>query len=172
MRARALRALRRLAYHSKYLGRDLHGRDDREHWCRLAASAITDANNTTTYNYDGSGRLLSVTKRRGNARISQTYDANGRVATQTELATNTSSFTYASHKTTITDPRGKTRVHTYTEAGALSACTDEENKTIALSSGATGRRSSVTDRIGRMTTLTYHAPSGDRRTWSDHHDHA
>ena len=121
-------------------------------------------NHTTTFTYDGGGHLLSTMRPLGNSPFSQTYDGSARVATQTEHATANQITTLAydtnTHATTITDPTGKTRVHTHTATGELSAFKDEENKTVVLGSDATGRRSVVTDRLGRTTTITYHAPSG------------
>ena len=135
-------------------------------------TSVTDPlNQTVTYNYDGSGRLLGTTRPRGNTPVTRTYDGSSRVATQTEHpggANFTTALNYDTNArtTTLTDPAGNTRIHTHTATAELSNFTDESGKSIVIASDNVGRRSSITDRLGRVTTITYHSPSGKPATYT------
>jgi RHS repeat-associated protein len=118
----------------------------------------------TTYSYDLTnsitGLMTAMTLPAGNAPFTQTFDAQGRVLSQTAAGSNTTTLAYASLVTTITDPLGRTNVHTYTATGEFSALTDETGLTLTLGNDANRRRTSVTDRLGQTTFIGYHAPSG------------
>nr|MDP9281444.1 hypothetical protein [Chloroflexota bacterium] len=59
------------------------------------------------YTYDGhSPRIASVIDPDGRTRVTNTYNDEGRLATQKDGAGNTSTFTYGSQITMVTDPRG------------------------------------------------------------------
>lgn len=127
----------------------------------------TDANlHTTTYSYDANNLLTGIMRPVGNPPISQTYDGSGRVAAQTEHpgVDQMSTLTYDTnaHTTTITeaDVAQSTRIHGYRGSGELSSFTDEAGNTVMIGADDTGRRSTVTDRLGRTTTMVYHALSG------------
>ena len=68
--------------------------------------------------------------------------------------------TYADPNTTLTGPLGNTRVHTHTVTGEFSNRQDQAGQSFAMGSDSTGRRNSITDRLGDITSLTFHAPSG------------
>jgi YD repeat-containing protein len=129
-------------------------------------TSSTDAlNRTTTYSYDALGNLLSIARPRGNTPVTQTYDASGKVISQIEHPASgdqTTAIAYdaGTRRTTIADATTATRVHEHTESGELSEFKDESGATITIGSDATGRRSAITDRLGRTTTIGYHAPSG------------
>jgi RHS repeat-associated protein len=130
------------------------------------ATASDVLNHTTTYNYDGSGHLLSWQQPRGNVPYSQTYTSD-RVTTQTEhpdaITTNTTGLAYDTpntRETTITDPTGEARIHTHSGIGQLTRFTDEESKSVEMTYDAQERRSVITDRLGRVTRIAYHLPSG------------
>ena len=104
--------------------------------------------------------MTSSTLPAGNSPFTQTYDADGKVATQTDSDGNTFSFTYGDPDTTLTDPLGNTRVHTHTATGEFSNRQDQAGQSFGMGSDSTGRRNSITDRLGDTTTLTHHVPSG------------
>ena len=169
---------------------------------------VTDANNhTTTSTYDADNRLISVTKPsgakatyaydtkgnlikrvdpRGNASganpddyaTSYTYDAAGRVLTETDPLGHTTTYTYDAvgnrtsvkdannHTTTYTydsrgrlasetSPTGGTRSNSYDGAGNLATTTDPNNRTTGYSYDAANRRTSETTPSGSTTTYTY-----------------
>ena len=117
--------------------------------------------NATAYNYAAGGLMTATTRPAGNTPYSQTYDGNGRVATQTDANGNTFTFAYAPPDTTLTDPLGNTRVHTHTATGEFSSRTDQAGLSFTMGSDANGRRNSLTDRLGDTSILDYHAPSGN-----------
>jgi RHS repeat-associated protein len=130
------------------------------------ATASDVLNHTTTYNYDGSGHLLSWQQPRGNVPYSQTYTSD-RVTTQTEhpdaITTNTTGLAYDTpntRETTITDPTGEARIHTHSGIGQLTRFTDEESKSVEMTYDAQERRSVITDRLVRVTRIAYHLLSG------------
>jgi RHS repeat-associated protein len=104
--------------------------------------------------------MTAITLPAGNASFTQTFDAQGRVLSQTAAGSNITTLAYASLVTTITDPLGRTNVHTYTATGEFSALTDETGLTLTLGNDANRRRTSVTDRLGQTTFIGYHALSG------------
>ena len=124
----------------------------------LATAADTTAK-VTTYSYDGAGLLTSYTMPAGNVPFTQVFTA-GKVTSQTERGTDTTTMSYGANSTTITQPSGATMTHTYAATGELASYTDEGGKTVTTTSDATGRRSGVADRTGDATGITYHAPSG------------
>ncbi len=84
---------------------------------------VTDAaGGVTEYTYDTSHRMLTIKDPRGITYLANTYDTNGRVATQTQADSTTYSFSYtlSSGKVTqtdVTDPRGHVRRSTFNTAG-------------------------------------------------------
>ncbi len=126
---------------------------------------VTDALGAVTrYRYEDRparpGLLVAVTRPNGNTPYTQSYDAEGRVASQTDAAGHTTRFAYAAGVTTITDPAGRTVRHAHDAAGRLVAVTDETGQRFTLSYDAAGRRSGLTDRLGDSTRAGYHERSG------------
>jgi len=119
----------------------------------------------TTYTYDASGARpgLMTAKIRplGNIPFTQTYDAQGRVATQADSANHVSSFVYdtVSGVTAVTDPLNRIMQHTYASR-ALTQWRDRLGNPVSVAYDDHGRRKSVTDRLGAVTSLTFHAASG------------
>jgi len=130
-------------------------------------TSVTDVlGNITTYAYDPTGgrsALISSVRPAGNTPFTQVFGggSNGdKVRFQTNANGDTFNFAYTASNTTITDPLANTRVHTNTATGELVNNQDQAGQSIAIGSDATGRRNSITDRLGDVTTMTYHAPSG------------
>ncbi|HRJ09103.1 MAG TPA: RHS repeat-associated core domain-containing protein [Prosthecobacter sp.] len=122
-------------------------------------TSVTDhGGHITTYG-NAAGRPTSVTRPEGNELFTQIY-TDGKVTSQTERGTDTSTLDYNGAQTTFTDPTGETLVDTYNAEGRLISHADEAGKAITMTYDSAGRRTSVTDRLGRTTTTLYHAPSG------------
>ncbi len=130
------------------------------------ASATDAATHATTYAYDATAPsaalLTGRTLPRGNTPVTMTYDADRRVATQTDATGATYSFSYntVTHATTATDPAGETQVHDHDAQRRLTVLADEGGATITTSNDALGRRTSVRDRLGRTTSWSYNSASG------------
>ncbi|MFQ5528000.1 MAG: DUF6531 domain-containing protein, partial [Thermoanaerobaculia bacterium] len=128
-------------------------------------TSFTDARaKTTTYAYAPGGLMTSWTLPRGNTPYTQTYDASGRVLTQTEAPTNTHTFSYndVTRVTTMTDPALNTREHTHSPDGQLTDFRSEDGQSFSMAYNSPGDRIGLTDRFGDSTAITTHAPSGKR----------
>ena len=124
-------------------------------------TGATAAQFTTTYAYDGAGRVLSTSVATTGAPLvgSQTYDPDGRVLTQTDALNRVTTSTYdlAGEPILVTRPDGSTQASTYWPDGALKTQVDGDNNTTSYAEDALGRRSTVTDALGRTTSYTYDA---------------
>jgi YD repeat-containing protein len=84
---------------------------------------IDAAGGGTEYTYDASHRMLTLKDARGILFLTNTYDANGRVQTQTRADSTTYQFVYtvngsgAITQTDLTNPRGYVRRMTFGTAG-------------------------------------------------------
>jgi RHS repeat-associated protein len=126
------------------------------------ATAADALGNTTRYAYAAGGLLVSTTEPRGNIRYAQTFDGSGRVNSQTAGGANTTTLSFSTTTTTITEPTLVSRVHTHatTASGELTAATDAAGQNMQLGYDAAGRRTSTTDRLGDTSRMTYHPSSG------------
>ncbi len=125
-------------------------------------TAIDALGNVTTYAYAGNGQLLSTRRPRGNVPYAQTFDAEGRVVTQTAGGANTHTLAYTAASTSVSDPAGGVVVHTHNAlpGGELTAFDDHAGRRVQIGYDSAGRRTSVVDRLNFTTTVSYHAPSG------------
>lgn len=128
---------------------------------------VTDANGEITeYTYDSSHRMLTITDARGILYLTNEYDSNGRVITQTQADTTTYEFDYTLNgsgkvtQTDVTDPRGNVRRLTFNSSGytltdtrALGE-TEEQTITYERQSG-TNLVLSFTDPLNHETEYTY-----------------
>jgi RHS repeat-associated protein len=123
-------------------------------------------NGVTTYTYDTSHRLLTVTEPNGNTHVTNTYDANGRVATQTQADSTTYQLAYTLDgsgnvtQTDMIDPRGYTKRVTYNSLGYTITSTEaygqpEAQTTTYEWQTGTNLLLSVTDALSRKTAYTY-----------------
>ena len=123
------------------------------------ASVVDALNQTTTYSYDAAGLMTAMTRPEGNTPFTQVFTA-GKVTSQTERGTDTSTFSYGANTTTFTDPTGATLVDNYNASGDLLSHVDQTGKTISTDPDSTGRRSVVRDRLGRTASIVFHPPNG------------
>ncbi|MEK0450058.1 MAG: hypothetical protein RL088_2326 [Verrucomicrobiota bacterium] len=75
------------------------------------ATAADAAAKVTTYSYDGAGLLTSFTRPEGNVPFTEVFTM-GKVTSQTERGTDTTTMSYGANSTTITQPGGATMTHT------------------------------------------------------------
>jgi len=118
------------------------------------------------YEYDGSGRMSAITNPRGNKFLQNTYDANGRVETQTTGDEGVFEFDYELDEegnveaTTVTDPVGNERVVEFNAEGLPIAETEAPGAEIEQTTSferqeETGLVLSETDELGRKTSYEY-----------------
>ncbi|MBI3416000.1 MAG: hypothetical protein HY043_11930 [Verrucomicrobia bacterium] len=128
------------------------------------ATARSPLGFVTSYSYDlgniNAGLLTAATMPVGNAPFTQTFDAQGRIATQTAAGSNLWSLNFSGATTTVTNPAGNIVQDVHTATGELSSYKDESGQTLPLASNSRQQRSLVTDRLGNATGIGYHAPSG------------
>jgi RHS repeat-associated protein len=130
------------------------------------ASSTDPKAGATTYAYttagSNSGLLLSATLPRGNVPYSQTYDSNGRTATQTDASGNATSFAYgspAAGQTTVTDPLLAITVFQHQGVNLVGETGPYPNSS-TRTYDASNRITSQQDNAGNRVTFTYHAASG------------
>lgn len=128
---------------------------------------VTDAaGGVTEYTYDASHRMLTLKDPKNIVYLTNTYDANGRVATQTQADSTTYQFAYTLDgsgnvtQTDVTDPRGFVRRVTFNSSGyALTDTTafgQAEAQTLTyVRQAGTNLILSVTDTLSRKTASTY-----------------
>ncbi len=128
---------------------------------------VTDpAGGITEYTYDASHRMLTIKDAKGIVFLTNTYDANGRVDTQTQADSTTYQFAYTLDgsgkvtQTDVTDPRGFVRRLTFNSGGY--ALTDtaaygqaEAQTTTYERQTGTNLILSITDALNRKTAYTY-----------------
>ena len=129
-------------------------------------SSVQDpTNHTESFGYDSSNRMTTVTDKRGNAMVTNQYDANSRVSQQTLADGSVWQFSYALNgdgnvtQTTTTDPRGIVRQDTFNTAGYLTqeirALGKPEQQTVNIQRDADNIVLAVTDALGRTTQLSH-----------------
>jgi RHS repeat-associated protein len=120
------------------------------------------------YTYDAGHRLLTLKEPGGNIHVTNTFDANGRVATQTQADGTTYQFAYTLDgngnvtQTDVTDPRGIIKRFVFNSAGLTATITDavgqpESQTTTYEWQANTNLLLSVTDALNRKTAYTYDA---------------
>lgn len=118
----------------------------------------------TEYTYDSSHRMLTLKDARGIVYLSNQYDSNGRVASQTQADGTTYQFGYTldgngkNTQTDVTDPRGNHRIVNLNSSGYAvtdtKGCSCGTNVTYERQTG-TNLITSMTDALNRRTEYTY-----------------
>ena len=132
-------------------------------------TSFTGANGaTTTYAYttqgDLSGLMTGPTLPDGSQLTAQTFDGDGRVATQADGEGNVTSFQYGQppndEGTVVTDPLGRTSQYVHPGGENLSPATDTAGNSDASTYDQNNRIVSYTNRLGDQAFFAYHQPSG------------
>jgi RHS repeat-associated protein len=131
----------------------------------LASS--TDANgNTATYAYTSAGGMNGLmtaeTKPAGNKPFTQTFDTQGRVATQADSFANAMSLAYSSatNGATMTEPLGVSFTHAHDAQRDLTLQSDPSGASTQRTYDANLRPTGVTDRLGNKSSETWDPASG------------
>jgi RHS repeat-associated protein len=133
----------------------------------LAKVTYPDSTNEQ-YTYDTAHRMLTMQDRRGTVAVTNAYDTNGRVTSQTRVDGSAYSFGYTTDSnnkvtaTLITDPDGdKENVLFDATSGYVSSDTYAYGTSLAQTTTyvreASGLIDSQTDPLGRTTTFAYDA---------------
>lgn len=120
---------------------------------------------TTTYGYDNQHNLTTITDAKGQTYLTNRYDAEDRVYEQ-DYGSGTFHFSYytASHKTTVTDPKGFVTEWIYNDNGAPVSkkeftadlrITDPDYYTTAYTHNSDLERTSVTNPKGNGIKYTF-----------------
>jgi YD repeat-containing protein len=120
------------------------------------------------YTYDASHRLLTMKEPNGNTHVTNVYDANGRVQTQTQADSTTYQFAYTVDgsgnvtQTDVTDPRGYVKRFVFNSNGLTTSTIGafgqpEAQETTYEWQAGTNLLLSVTDQLSRKTAYTYDA---------------
>ena len=114
--------------------------------------------NATTYTYDGSGNMTSVTDPLANTTTYE-YNANGNPTKTTDPLGNITTYTYdgMGNRLTETDALGNTTTHAYDLMGRLISTTDALGNVTTYAYDGNGNRTSQTNALGNTTTFVYDA---------------
>ncbi len=137
-------------------------------------------NNATTYTYDQDNRLASVTTPLGN-KTTYSYDGNGNQTKVVEPRGNvtganpddyatTSSYDAAGRLLTETDPLGHTTSYVYDKVGNRTSVSDANSHTTSWAYDGRNRLSSVTAPGGAVTSYAYDG-NGNLLTRTDANNH-
>ncbi len=123
---------------------------------------ISDADGVSiSYSYNDKGWITNATYSTGKVLFTDTYDANGRVVTQTDALSGLSTFIYDTASqpgeviTTVTDREGNTEVVTHDSRYQLKSIQDGNGNATTYDYDANGNRTSSADANGNTTTMTY-----------------
>ena len=109
------------------------------------------------YTYSADHRLLTTVDPRGNSARTSTYDANGRLASDTDALGNVTHYAYdlATHTTTVTNPDNGTVTQVFDAQGLLLRETDPLGRTTTHEYDANRNETKRTNAAGEATTYTY-----------------
>jgi len=124
-------------------------------------TTFSDAeNNTWQYAYDAEHRLTSVTRPEGNTIVTNGYDDWGRVITQTDALSNTTTLYFGGFRNALKDAAGNQTAYYLDGEGRMMGRQDAAGNHFTLGYNGQGQRVSVTDRLGDATSFTYHPQGG------------
>jgi RHS repeat-associated protein len=128
----------------------------------LLRKLVNPKGETTTFNYDERGNVLSVTDARANAAggtpaasVVNTYNGNGLLETATDALGNVTIYTYDAKGNPDKETRAVTLINADGTSSLVSVVTDRDYN-------ALGQLEKVTDPTGHATTYEYDA-NGNRR---------
>ncbi|WP_177235315.1 DUF6531 domain-containing protein [Streptomyces sp. MUSC 14] len=153
-----------------------------EKWTYASGNVATHTDgrsNKTTYGYDSTGRLTSITDPAGGVTsltyttagltsslttprgktTSYGYDSDGNLTSVTTPANEKTSYTYDASGRLLTrsDPLGDTTTYTYDTTDGVTSVTDARGKTTTYSYDAAHNLTSAADPLSNTTTYTYDA---------------
>jgi RHS repeat-associated protein len=105
------------------------------------------------YGYNANNRITSITDRRGKV-WAYTYDVSGSLLTETNPLNKTTTYTYTSSYTEVTDPNGNAIRHNYS-SGKLASVRDASSDLEYYTYDGDNNRTEVTDRRGKLWEYTY-----------------
>lgn len=125
---------------------------------RVTQTQVSGVVGSTSYVYDGAGRVTSVTYPDG-GQMTTTYDGQGRPLTTTDPEGGTTAYTYdgSGRLLTQTDPDGSTTTYTYDSSGRLDTMTDALGNVTTYSWSVAGDLVGITRPGGSASTSTYGA---------------
>jgi RHS repeat-associated protein len=132
----------------------------------LLESATDVLGNTTRYEYDGALDIPGLMTRwvlpSGKAPWTHTYDAIGRVTSQTDPQGNalTLAWGLGGGQTRITNLNGELQTHVHNATGELASSTDGAGNVTTLGSDAAGRRGRIEFPGGAAVQVAYHPETG------------
>ena len=125
-------------------------------------AAITDPRGGVwRFTYGAWSRMLTHVDANGNTVVTNTYDSDGRIATQTDALGRTTTFTRTTSASgtiaTVRTPGGRTVTHTYDNGYNVVGVTDGAVGASAFVYDGAELRTSVRDKNGATTQLAYDA---------------
>jgi RHS repeat-associated protein len=123
-------------------------------------SQVTDQNSHNTgYSYDGGNELTTVSDNASAQIISNTNDSSGRVVSQVDGRSHTSTLSYSMVSgvptTTVTDRNGNATVYTFDANYNMVSETDALGEQTTYVHDTNNQLLAVTDPLGRTTSYTY-----------------
>ncbi|PSJ26946.1 hypothetical protein B7P34_20355 [Streptosporangium nondiastaticum] len=120
----------------------------------LLTSVTDQAGKTSSYTHDANKRLVTATGR-GGGKVTNTYDNDGRVVSQTDSFGKTTTFTRSDNRDVhTTDRSGGVWTDVYS-GNVLMASIDPYGKKVEYSYDRNLRPVSITDALGNTTEMTY-----------------
>lgn len=117
------------------------------------------AGGVTRYAYDGNGWMASITNPNGHTLVTNYYDGQGRVTSQTDASGSTTTFAYqdSPRVTTVTDNNGHPTVQEFDDKYRLVKETDALGHSTVYAYDGNNNRTYVKDPNGHETFMTYDA---------------
>ncbi len=122
------------------------------------ASFQDAAGGVTQYGYDAQHRMTSAIDPRGNTYLRNTYDAQGRVITQTNARGFSTALAYdtpGAGITSVTDPLGNVTKWGHDAGMRLISLVDSLGGAISYTYNAANLQTAITDQLGRVQTFAY-----------------
>ncbi|WP_406739532.1 DUF6531 domain-containing protein (plasmid) [Streptomyces sp. NBC_00853] len=119
-------------------------------------TSVTGGGSTTTYEYDAASRLSGVKDGNGQPQIRNTYDAQGRVISQTDPTGASVAYAYTGGQTDVTMPDGGVWTDVYSHNHLFAQYDPFGNRTEYVYDGRSNI-SRVTDPTGNAISSTYNA---------------
>jgi len=124
-----------------------------------ATGPRTDVTDTTTYTYDSSGNLSTITNAVGQVTTLSNYDANGRAGLIADANGATTALTYSPRgwltgKTVSSGGTGETTTYGYDGVGQLTVVTLPNTSTVSYTYDPAHRLTNIADSLGNSIAYT------------------